>query len=108
MKGAGGSDDRQGDCFGQSCDPYLGSCYLLRDGAHTATVMFFSVLLLVLVSNQSRMAALLLTPVDKHGLSVSSLSGIKDFWVVQIQESVPVHVDPCTLEERKKRLGHVT
>lgn len=34
MKGAGSGDDRQGDCLRQSCDPYVGSCYLLCDGAN--------------------------------------------------------------------------
>lgn len=44
------------------------------------------------LSNQSLRAALLLTSVDKHSLSVSSLSGMKDCSVGQIQECVRVCV----------------
>lgn len=87
----GVGDDRQGNCcFGQSWDLSLGARYLLCGGAHASAVIF--VCGYFGISNQSLRAALLLTSVDKHSLSVSSLSGIKDYPVWQIQECVHVCV----------------
>lgn len=48
--GRGAADDRQDDCLRQSCDPYVGSCYLLCDGAdadHCVCVCVWCVLVLL-------------------------------------------------------------
>lgn len=67
-----------GDCWGergvgQSCEPSLGARYPLCRSAHAPALIVGG-----LQSNQSLRAALLLTWVDKHRLSVSSLMGMKD------------------------------